>query len=534
MTQDLLLALNFQEPIGSANSDLAAGYNNLYLPFLNTLEKYEQIKANLRLSGVLCDWLDSSKPEFFDKLKFLVKRHQVEILTGGHYDPVLPLIPDPDKVDQIRCQTDFIKKRLGFIPRGMWLNDGEWEPGLPGALAAADIEYLFLDSSNFEEGALGYYITEDAGRMLKVYPSKGSINEILSSPSGGGAVVYSENIEKFDGEPGIEALFKKIVDSTDRFQTALFSDDVDSHDPSGRAYIKSTFDRRYLVRDDSANRLHKKMLYVSGKIDSVMRAHIIGAASESRTNTIKAAQKELWMGEGSAVYLDKKVEGRARAALYSHLIEAENLVDSMNKRSGNYADLSVTDFDKDGMSEALISTRLLNVYVSPKDGGSVFELDYRPKRRNLLAGPSFADRFLAQALKFLPVRNPNEVSVKLSGEGDISGTPVKIMKTISVFAGQSIVNVYYELENPGGEAASFPFEVGFDLSIAGEGEPEVFTGNKIKIIDAENGFSVSLDLSNEAEIVRRPGSSTAVSLSWKVDVPPKNKWTNKVSFLVEQ
>ena len=534
----LLLAFNFREPIGSPNSALENNYNTLYLPFLTSLEKHKEIRAALHFSGVLYDWFNSAKPEFFDKIKLLIKRGQVEILTGGHYDPILPLIPDPDKIGQIVCQTDYIKKNLGFIPRGMWIGEGSFEPHLVKHIHDAGVEYMIADHSSFGEGEFsGYYVTEEEGHTLKVFPSTGSLNEVASfEPSGSmDTIVLAENAEKYDGVASIEELFNKLSELKDKFSMMTFSEYADSHPGSGRVYLKAGSDRDILLNDIGANYLHKKMLYVSNKIETVKRAHIIGMQDEGRANILKDATRELWKGEGPSSFFDKGLEARTRMVLYSRLIEAENLIDSLSRRSGNYAELSVTDFDKDGESEALIATQLLNVYVSPNDGGAVFELDYKPKMRNLIASPSFYDNLSSGPCKFLPVRDPNEVSVRLSGESDISGTQIKIAKTISVFAGQSIVNVYYELENGGDGSASFPFEVRFDLAVTEEGgKPEVFTGNNIKIIDGENGFSVSLDLSNEADIVKRCGRSTEVSLTWKVYIKSKDKWTNKVSLLIEQ
>ncbi|RMF63823.1 MAG: DUF1926 domain-containing protein, partial [Calditrichaeota bacterium] len=44
----------------------------------------------------------------------------------------------------------------------------------------------------------------------------------------------------------------------------------------------------------------------------------------------------------------------------------------------------VSDFDRDGYEEVLISNASLNLYFTPNNGGALFELDYKPATVNLL------------------------------------------------------------------------------------------------------------------------------------------------------
>jgi alpha-mannosidase len=47
----------------------------------------------LHYSGVLLEWLEERHPEFFDQLRELCGRGQVELLGGGYYEPILLSIP---------------------------------------------------------------------------------------------------------------------------------------------------------------------------------------------------------------------------------------------------------------------------------------------------------------------------------------------------------------------------------------------------------------------------------------------------------
>src|SRR5216117_3789964 len=58
----------------------------------------------------------------------------------------------------------------------MWLAERVWEPHLPRVLAQAGVEYVLLDDSHFAQAGLdpdalgGYYLTEDQGVRLRVFP----------------------------------------------------------------------------------------------------------------------------------------------------------------------------------------------------------------------------------------------------------------------------------------------------------------------------------------------------------------------------
>jgi alpha-amylase len=69
-----------------------------------------------------------------------------------------------------------------------------------------------------------------------------------------------------------------------------------------------------------------------------------------------------------------------RHAQYSHLIAAENIADSL---SGQKYYVETVDFNMDGSEEVIVSSPQIKALLSPAYGGSLMELDYRPKCFNL-------------------------------------------------------------------------------------------------------------------------------------------------------
>jgi hypothetical protein len=44
---------------------------------------------------------DQHQPEFIQRVRTLAGRRQVEIMTGGYYEPVLVALPDVDKAARL-------------------------------------------------------------------------------------------------------------------------------------------------------------------------------------------------------------------------------------------------------------------------------------------------------------------------------------------------------------------------------------------------------------------------------------------------
>ena len=160
-------------------------------------------------------------------------------------------------------------------------------------------------------------------------------------------------------------------------------------------FLKGGFWRYYLVKYTESNNMHKKMLYVREKLIQVENQLDKLESEESRMKAqtnISEAWKEIyksqcndayWHGLFGGVYLQF-----LRFSVYTHLINAEKIIDNLNaglhSNTNKYFSITNLDFNKDSRMDAIIESDLLNVYVNPSDGGTIFELDYKPKSYNLL------------------------------------------------------------------------------------------------------------------------------------------------------
>ncbi|MBC8121733.1 MAG: alpha-amylase, partial [Gemmatimonadaceae bacterium] len=97
----LLLGAHNHQPVGNFDFVLHDATERSYAPFLELLERHDQIKYTLHFTGFLLDWLVKTHPDLIDQLRRLVDRGQVELFGGGYYEPIVPILPPQDQLGQV-------------------------------------------------------------------------------------------------------------------------------------------------------------------------------------------------------------------------------------------------------------------------------------------------------------------------------------------------------------------------------------------------------------------------------------------------
>ncbi|GAB4570872.1 MAG: DUF1926 domain-containing protein [Anaerolineae bacterium] len=180
MSNPIFLSFVFHNHQAVGNFDFVneQSYRNAYLPMVELLEKHPGVHVGMHFSGSLLEWLGEHHADFLERVKQLVARQQIEILTGGYYEPILAVLSDEDKIGQITKLTQQIRDWFGTEPVGLWLAERVWEPYLAKPLAQAGIKYVIVDDTHFEAAGFdkdrdlfGYYITEEQGYKVAVFPT---------------------------------------------------------------------------------------------------------------------------------------------------------------------------------------------------------------------------------------------------------------------------------------------------------------------------------------------------------------------------
>ncbi|MEO6457132.1 MAG: alpha-amylase/4-alpha-glucanotransferase domain-containing protein [Chloroflexia bacterium] len=169
------LVFHNHQPVGQSDAVFEEIYERSYELMVAALERHPGVQVGLHYTGSLLDWLREHKPDFMRRVRALAERGQVEILSGGYYEPILPSIPDDDKRSQILKLTNTVQREFAYDPSGMWLAERVWEPTLPTHLAGAGISWTLLDDIHFKMAGLtdddltGYFVTEDNGHAVNVF-----------------------------------------------------------------------------------------------------------------------------------------------------------------------------------------------------------------------------------------------------------------------------------------------------------------------------------------------------------------------------
>src|SRR5437879_7607166 len=142
----LALLIHALQPCGNFEHVLEKAYDTSYLPSIEELEKHPVFHLGLHYSGPLLNWIEEHRPEYFLRLKKLVRIDQVELVGGGFYEPILISIPTEDQHEQITRLAAYLDEHFGRRPTGAWLAERVWEPQLPSTLA--DRKSTRLNSSH--------------------------------------------------------------------------------------------------------------------------------------------------------------------------------------------------------------------------------------------------------------------------------------------------------------------------------------------------------------------------------------------------
>lgn len=264
----LIFALHNHQPVGNFDGVFESAYRESYEPFLGVMEEYPDIPFVLHTSGPLMEWLAARKPEYIGRLRAMVDAGRVEILGGGFFEPVMTMIPRRDRVAQIRSYAEYLGELLGSPIRGMWVPERVWEASLVSDLAEAGVEYTVLDDFHFLNAGLagselfGYYLTEDDGRLLKVFPGSERLRYLvpfqephesyeflrkLAAERPGATVVCADDGEKFGSWPETfdhvftRGWLRRFCDmlrgNSSWIRPTTFAEAVDSTLPLGKIYL---------------------------------------------------------------------------------------------------------------------------------------------------------------------------------------------------------------------------------------------------------------------------------------------------------
>jgi alpha-amylase len=420
------MALHFHQPVGNFESIFERANRLCYNPFLKLLSNYPNIQMTFHVSGCLLDYLEDKHHETIDLIKQMVSRGQIEMMSGGYYEPILTAIPERDLIGQILMMSEYIQKRFYFKPKGIWIPERVWESRIAKGIYDSGIRYSILDDTHFiragikKENLHGYFLTGKGTKKIAIFPSDKTLRYIMPFKEPKETIEYFKNTakdkekllfiygddgEKFGEWPGthewvyeknwLKNFFDTLEQNRQWIELVKFSDYLKCNKPIDTIEIPpGSYEEmmewsegnwlNFLKKYPETNQVHKKMVYVSDKIASLEKK-----IPKSDLAKLKQARKELYKSQCNCGYWHGVFGGlylfHLRNAIYNHLITADKIADEiLHKKEINWLDLKQIDFNFDGRKKILMENKSFFLCLDPQDGGVLKELDYRPISFNLI------------------------------------------------------------------------------------------------------------------------------------------------------
>jgi hypothetical protein len=418
---NLILVDYSHVPYGAKDEEFEHIYACKLKPFITTLNKRPAVRGVLHYSGILLSWLEHTHPEVFMLIKDLISREQVELIGGGFYEPMMPLISQQDKIGQIELFTDYLRKNFKKRPLGCWLPILAWEPGMVEVLNRCGLSYTFLPVEQFQKAGLegealfAPCLTEEQGKLITVFPlfrvpasgvlscavpGAGSflagatpdtlfqeLKKLAASADAASGqsriiAIYSNGIlnESFgieDAGGNIPRLFRELSRCENFASFTTPGRILKNRTPSRKAYFAADSKaciKRFLINYPEANGIYAKTIYT----------HILVNQLRGDKARKTAALKDIWKAQSYDTFCRGWSGGLYRGAIRNAAYKALLTAEKDSRINGIFTPALVTfDIDFDGEEEYIFRENHISVYVK-RQGAAVFELDFMPRSWNYL------------------------------------------------------------------------------------------------------------------------------------------------------
>lgn len=423
---NLNLILEFYSGTTNFNnaSEYKSVYDTYYKPLITYLYANPDFKFSFYFSGPEFEMIKKKNPEFLEILKKLVDRKQVEVLGGGFYNPVFPLLFPMDRSGQIDLLSTAIRKATGKRPRGVCLCASAWDPSLVTSFETCGMEYVQLDSSLIQKDKNLFLpiVMADRGKSIKILPVQNDFSPMEKEAPLELLERIKKTVEKnvkndevnrndersvcvlLHKEQLLWILKNKWLDDFLKELKSKFSDSIQLSLPATAVKNSTAYIQSYIhagisadiakwakvpfqeseIKDSSINiydfmqtykksqALYNRMIFVSLLVN---QCH----GDKMRKKT---AREYLWAAQCGDAYVCKAsgilVSSQERQNAYRKLTDAEKLVRECDEFKES---ISSFDYNCDGFKEYVCRMEKFNACISRK-GGAIFELDVMKESGN--------------------------------------------------------------------------------------------------------------------------------------------------------
>jgi len=424
MIKKFIFTVHNHQPVGNFDNVIREAFEKSYKPFIDLIYGLGYPKVCFHFSGILYEWLEKNEKSYIDKIGEMVSRNQIEILGGGYYEPILGVIPKRDRVIQIKKLSEYIYKRFGIYPKGLWLTERVFRDDVVEDVYDCGIEYILVDDSHLftsgvdEKDVNNVFITEYNGKKVKVFTINHNLRYLIPYADvwkvieylkkfNEGIFVMADDGEKFGLWPEsynlvyekrwlynfFEAIKNSDIDmvrfidiknkasklvyipNTSYFEMTTWAlnpndtnaiEDLRKNLPQDlKKFVKGAMFHNFFTKYYHSNFIHKKSYYISKMIEENF--------DERAQNYLHMAQCNCgwWHGVFGGIYLP-----HIRMAIYENFLRAQKII--FEKKEKKF-DLKILDIDFDDKDEILVESKNNFIVISPSYGGSLIEFSSKNK-----------------------------------------------------------------------------------------------------------------------------------------------------------
>ncbi|MDR0409401.1 MAG: DUF1926 domain-containing protein [Spirochaetaceae bacterium] len=434
----VILGIHYHLPNGVDNSGFERLYNERIRAVMSALFQFPKIPAVLHFSGSLWYWIERNHSELFMLTENMVRRKQLELLTGGFYEPLMPLISYKDRLGHIEMLTTYLRKHFGKRTQGCLLPELAWDSSMPSVLKSCNVSYAFLDETYFFEAGIkgndlhSPYISEDKGKLVTIFPISKTLSVGLEKDAHGTFDTLLRNAE--NGAEQIITIFPPCFNSVDaehstensasyflselsayenKINFSLPSKFIKNLPPPRKIYFPQKASKKCLLEYPETNYLYSKMTFTHALVDQLRGDKI----------NKRAAYEELLKSQAYDLFYHTPQSGINRTAVrnaaYQALLDAEKITRGYKSFISS---LMAFDFDFDGVNEYLFQSEDVNCFIK-ETGAEIFELDYIPRSWNYCCATGikgirglFSDMIAPEDFSYKSIMNNDYSGVRLCAD----------------------------------------------------------------------------------------------------------------------
>lgn len=373
-------------------------------------EDHRGVRFNLVVPGYILELADGI---VLNGIRELRKRGALEWLATGYTEPFVSMSPAWLSRQNVESGIDTYAELLGTKPEGYVPPFANWEPSFIEVLRDLGLTYGVLSEGVFAADyrhRLGFWTAEHAGASIGLFPvhafhhsnAPASLREWLRhafgadtegrTPNTLAGIQYMVPLDAPHTEASLGWLrgaAEALEEMSLEFQSVLFGEYFSDNQPLGLQYVPPSlvFDREreerihsfgnWLFTHDQVGMIHRKMTEVCGAV-----------ASRKDTRTRDRLVRQLFFVQDINRFLPGPASGfphlSDRLWSYRRLVEIEGVLSEEVHLKGGQ--IRIADYLRNGSKSIVMSNKGLTVGIDHRKGGAVFELDFRERALNLLAG----------------------------------------------------------------------------------------------------------------------------------------------------